>query len=322
MSASILITGGTSGLGYHAAINLARQFPNHQIIIASRTNTNNASDRINRHLKQQNVSFMPLDLSSFTQVRAFVTEWTKESHPPIEYLLLNAGIQVAGPVKHTEDGFERTFAINHLSQALLFSLLTPYLTHDARIVLTGSGTHDPSQPWPVPPAKYTSAEDLADAKKVKDSQECYSNSKLITLMWSYALERRLKPLRESGQCNWTVASICPGMVPGTNLARNLGPVVACLFRVILPRCLPLLRIAVGSKNIYTPEYSGESIAFVAGAEEVRGVSGEYFEGRAVVKSSGESYEEVKQEELWEFTVKSIARGEEEVKRFGLGELGV
>ncbi|KAL4867803.1 hypothetical protein BDV12DRAFT_170616 [Aspergillus spectabilis] len=266
---------------------------------------------------------MHLDLSSFTQVRTFVSQWAEKNFPPIRYLLLNAGVQLSGPLQYTKDGYERTFAINHLSQTLLFSLLTPYLTHTARIVITGSGTHDPAQPWPVPPAKYTSAEDLAhpSPETVKDSQECYSSSKLAILLWTYALERRLKSLRESEQRNWTVANFCPGMMPGTNLARDLKPIAALLFRSVLPWFIPLMRIAIGSKNIHTPEHSGAALAWVTSSEEVTKSSGEYYEGRVTVKSSEESYDERKQEELWGWTVQTTAEGPEEIKRFVLKELG-
>ncbi|KAL4878196.1 short-chain dehydrogenase [Aspergillus karnatakaensis] len=323
MSRSILITGGTTGLGYNAALNLARAFPSHKIIIASRTNTNNAAESINWTTKQSNVVYMHLDLSSLSQVRAFASEWSSQSHPPIEFLLLNAGVQLAGPLQFTKDGYEKTFAINHMNQALLFSLLTPYLADNARITITGSGTHDPAQPWPVPPAKYTTAEELAHPSSsagVTDAAQCYSNSKLASLMWSYALERRLAPLRDSGRKNWTVASFCPGMMPGTNLARDLNPVVRWVFKNIMPRLIPVLRIVVGSKNIHTADVSGAALARIATAEEFRGVSGGYFEGGGEVKSSEASYDEEKQEELWTWTVKSVAESPEEIARFRLRSL--
>ncbi|KAL4733938.1 short-chain dehydrogenase [Aspergillus similis] len=320
MASSILITGGTTGLGYQVAINLARQFPNHHIVLASRTNTNSASDKINHLLRQRNVSFMHLDLSSASEVRTFISHWSVKNHPPIQYLLLNAGIQLSGPIEYTKDGYERTFAINHMNQALLLFLLMPYLAYNARIVITGSGTHDPAQPWPVPPARYTTAEELAHPLpeiSKQGSLQFYSASKLASLMWMYALERRLSRLRESGKKQWTVATFDPGMMPGTSLARDTGFVLSWLFRHILPRCIPLLRIVVGSRNIHTAEESGRVLAWVVGGEEMKSSSGDYYEGEKVVMSSKESYDEEKQEELWRWTIKNIAENQEEITRFGM-----
>ncbi|KAL4749564.1 hypothetical protein BDW72DRAFT_204639 [Aspergillus terricola var. indicus] len=320
MSSSILITGGTTGLGYQVAINLARQFPNYHIVLASRTNTNNASDKINHLLRQRNVSFMHLDLSTVSQVRDFISHWSEKNHPPIQYLLLNAGIQLIGPIEYTKDGYERTFAINHINQALLFFLLMPHLAYNARIVMTGSGTHDPAQPWPIPPARYTTAEELAHPLPETckhGSLQFYSASKLASLMWMYALERRLSTVRESRKKQWTVATFDPGMMPGTSLARDMGFVLSWAFRHILPRCIPLLRIVVGLKNIHTAEESGRVLAWVVGGEEMKSYSGGYFEGREMVKSSKESYDQDKQEELWRWTIRNIAENPEEIARFGM-----
>ena len=166
---TILVTGGTTGLGCEAALALARQFPNHLIIIASRSHTDSAAAKINNALSQSNTQYMKLDLADFTQIRSFVKNFKSSSHPPISHLLLNAGLQISGPLLLTAAGYETTFAINHLGHALLFYLLIPHLTNDCRITITSSGTHDPAQKTMIPDAKYTSAAELArpDAEAAK-----------------------------------------------------------------------------------------------------------------------------------------------------------
>lgn len=72
---SILITGGTANLGYYAALNIARQKPDTQIIIASRSDKDNAAKSINETLQQTNVSFMQLDLADLSNVRSFAKTW-------------------------------------------------------------------------------------------------------------------------------------------------------------------------------------------------------------------------------------------------------
>ncbi|KAF9894706.1 hypothetical protein FE257_006596 [Aspergillus nanangensis] len=171
---SVLITGGTASLGYHCALNIARQHPEYQVILASRTNPHDAAESINRLLHQTNVRYIPLDLSNLAQVRSFAHTWASEQLPPIQTLLLNAGLQFPGEVTYTPDGIESTFGINHVGHALLFSLLRPHLCATARIVVTSSGTHDPAQKTGLPDAVYTSAEELAhpsaDSKKNPGAQ--------------------------------------------------------------------------------------------------------------------------------------------------------
>ncbi|KAL4780670.1 hypothetical protein BJX76DRAFT_337444 [Aspergillus varians] len=322
MSASILITGGTTGLGYQCALVLAQQFPDHRIVLASRTNAKDAATSINRQLHQKNVEFIRLDLSSLSEVRKFVESWTGAQYPPIQYLLLNAGIQLPGPVEYTEDGYEKTFAVNHLGHVFLFSLLLPHFARTARIILTGSGTHDPAQRWlGVPDAEYITAEKLAhpsaESAEMENGRQRYSTSKLVALMWAYALERRLKQLRDTGEKDWTVATMCPGMVPGTSLARGEAGIVRFMLAHVLPRCLPVLRLVLGRPNIYTIETAGSALAWVTSSREVVGISGKYYELKSEVKSSEASYEEAKQAELWEWTVNHLALSPEEAAQFSL-----
>ncbi|KAL2827156.1 short-chain dehydrogenase [Aspergillus cavernicola] len=324
MSACILVTGGTAGLGYHCAIALARQYPNHRITIASRSDTQDAAGSINRLLGQTNVQYMRLDLSSLSQTRLFVKKWVENNNLPITHLLFNAGLQFPHGVSYTEDGYEKTFAINHLGHALLFSLLTPHLAQTARIVVTASGTHDPAQKTGMPDAKYTTAEELAHPSGQalhNPGRQRYTTSKLTNVLWAYALERRLADLRSDPNQgrNWTVAAFDPGLVPGTGLARDAGAVMRFAWTRVLPKVLPVLRALV-SPNIHSAEESGRSLAWLAGDGKVIGSSGLYYEGRKDIKSSEESYERAKQEDLWEWTVRNVAEGPEEIALFSLKTL--
>lgn len=51
-------------------------------------------------------------------------------------------------------------------------------------------------------------------------------------------------------------------------------------------------------NIHTPKESGANLARLATAKDVEGLTGVYFEGDHQIKSSMDSYDEVKQEDLW------------------------
>jgi NAD(P)-dependent dehydrogenase (short-subunit alcohol dehydrogenase family) len=309
---SVLITGGTAGPGFQAALVIARQHPEYHIVLASRTDKDSAAKIINVTLKQNNVTFMPIDLASPANVRSFVHKWEAENFPPIIALLLNAGLQFPNELRKTGDGVESTFAINHVGHALLFHLLFSHLTKGARVVITSSGTHDPAQKTGLPDAKYTSAEELAhpppEAVKISGKQR-YATSKLVNILWTYALHRRFEKFPEMAL---TVTTFDPGLMPGTGLAREYSPVIRAVWN------LPVMRRLV-SPNIHTPQESGENLARLAIGEDVKGVSGVYYEGYKQIKSSKESYDEAKQEELWAWTVKNVAASKGETETFDIGK---
>ena len=319
-SGTILVTGGTTGIGYQAALAIADASPGYMIVIASRTDTKSAAVTIGKATGHEDVIFLPLDLSSFDKVRAFATDYSSRGYPPIKALVLNAGLQFPGAVGFTVDGIERTFEINHVSHALLFYLLRPHLANDARIVVTASGVHDPAQKTGMPDAEYTSAEEIAHPNPDtvnSDGRQRYTNSKLCNVMWAYALHRRFTQGSTPEQ-KWTVTSFDPGLVPGTGLGRDFNPVLRFLWNSVLPHLIPLLRLVL-SPNIFTPQESGSALARLAigeGSEGVSGISGVYFEGRKEIKSSVASYEVDKQEDLYEWTLKTVAATEVEKHSFG------
>jgi NAD(P)-dependent dehydrogenase (short-subunit alcohol dehydrogenase family) len=310
-----LITGGTSGIGFHCALHLARQHPEYLVVIASRTSLNAAAALINDSLSQNNVTYLPLDLSSFAKIRSFIRDWEAKKYPPIRALLLNAGLQFPGGVRITDDGIEATFGINHVGHALLFYLILPHLADRARIIITSSGTHDPAKKTGIPDAKYNTAEELAHPtpETAKNSgRQRYASSKLTNVMWTYALHRRLG--RISGKKTLTVIAFDPGMVPGTGLGREAAPILRWVWIHVMPHAIPLLRRVIND-NVHTPQESGTTLAWLATSADVEGVSGVYYEGRMQIRSSEDSYDETKQDDLWKWTAKITATNEEEIGRF-------
>ncbi len=312
---SILITGGTQGLGYYATLALAKQRPSTLIVIASRTDPDNTAFGINKQLGQTNVKYMSLDLGSLAKVRDFVKRWDAEGYPPIEALLLNAGIQLSGGIEYTDDGIEKTFAINHVGHALLFHLLVPRLTANAHIVITSSGVHDPAEKWGLVPA-YTSAEEVAkpNAQQTKKSngRDRYATSKVANVLWTQALGRHLAA--KPGSEGKTVVTIDPGLMFPTRLVRDASWFIRFASSHIAPKLIPLLRILINN-NINGPEESGGNVAWLAIGEEVKGLKGVYFERRKEHAVSKQAEQEELQEELWRWTVNRIAEGDAERERF-------
>ncbi|WWD18763.1 hypothetical protein CI109_103218 [Kwoniella shandongensis] len=311
-TSSILITGGTTGLGYETALSLAKSQPTTQIIIASRSN-GSAADTINSLTSNDppNVVYLPLDLETHASTREFVKLYESRSFPPIRALLLNAGIQFVDKVHFTSDGIETMFAVNHVNQALLFFLLKKYLTTTARIVIVSSSTHDPAQKRVVPP-NYTTAEAVAHPPSGKPEYETqdegfrrYALSKLTNVLFAYALTRHVKENNKA----WKVLTLDPGVMP-TRLYRWQSGFTGWAFNFVLSTFIGQWLI----RDTFTTAFSAATFARLAVDEEFEAEdkNGKYFQvvGGKEIASSEQSYEVKLQEDLWDWTVKEVAEGKE------------
>ncbi|KAI9149014.1 WW domain-containing oxidoreductase [Paramyrothecium foliicola] len=317
---SVLITGGTSGLGYQCALNIAKAHPEYRVVIASRSDREKGAEKINKELGQTSVRFMPLDLANLDNVRSFAKHWKREHFPPIRSLVLNAALQFPGDLGFSHDGFEQTFAISHIGHALLFALLRPHLADTARIVITASGVHDPEQRSGMPDAEYVSAELLAHPPSETaqtDGRRRYTSTKLANVLYGHALYRRLEAYNSRHGKRWTVTMMDPGLMPGTGLAREYSSLLQWVWNNILPKIVPLLRIF--HHNIHTVEESGLALTRLVIGQDVEGRSGIYYEGMKEIKSSKVSYDTEKQEDLWGWTVKTLSQDEGEKQLFNLAE---
>jgi NAD(P)-dependent dehydrogenase (short-subunit alcohol dehydrogenase family) len=219
----LVMTGATAGFGLFAAERIAEA--GHDLTIGARTPSAFPASLSGK------VTAEALDLDALANVRAFAAKVGEGA--PIDVLVLNAGLQLAKPAK-SADGFERTFAVNHLAHYLLFRLLADKLAPGARVILTGSGTHDPAEKTPVTPPIHATAEYLAypdsDPQAEKSARQAgfraYSTSKLCNIMTAREIGRRYPGL--------TAMSYDPGYVPHTGLGRDNPKIVATLVSYILP----------------------------------------------------------------------------------------
>ncbi|KAI0906333.1 dehydrogenase/reductase [Ustulina deusta] len=313
---SAIVTGGTLNLGYHVALETARQHPDWLVVVCSRSDREHAADSINAALKQSNTVFMSLDLSDSKSVHNFAKDWSARDYPPIQALCLNAALQFPDKIVYTPEGIEATFAITHVGHALLFHLLCSHLALNARVVVTSSGTHDPAMKSGLPDPIYTTAEELAHPPPAianGPGRRHYANAKLANVMWAYALHKRLS--QKIPDRGIAVNAFDPGLMPGTGLAREANGLARFAWDKVLPKITPILK-AVYTDNIHRPSESAASLARLAISPETAGISGKYFEGRKEIPSSKDSYDEKKIEDLWQWTVKYCAQDEAEATRFG------
>lgn len=225
----IVMTGATAGLGRVAAARLTAA--GHSVVAGVR----------DAAPLPGGVAGLALDLASLASVRSFVEAL---GDGPIDALVLNAGGQRPNVDARSADGFELTFATNHLAHYLLLRLLMPRLRDCARIVLTSSGTHDPAEKTGVPPPRHADARLLADPaldprrdRSAAAGMRAYSASKLCNLMTA----RALAASPEAAARRWTVLAYDPGLTPGTSLVRAQPWAVRTLVWPLLPLLVPFAR---------------------------------------------------------------------------------
>lgn len=300
MSRTALITGGTSGLGLQAARSIASSRSDWTVAITGRDEERSAE--IARQLSEDAggapVVGLGLDLASLASVRRFAEGLAARDLPPPAALVCNAGTQIVSGLKRTEDGFEETFAVNHLGHYLLINLLLDQLAEPARIVLVASDTHDPDRRTGMPSPRYTDARRLADPGEAAghtaiDGRRRYTTSKLCNVMTAYALARHLsEPAADGRPRRITANAFDPGLMPGSGLARDFSPVQRFAWRYVMP-ALTLLPL-----NAHTPRASAKALAGLVLDPALEGVSGKYFEGRRIARSSKDSYDATKADALW------------------------
>ncbi len=218
-----VMTGATSGLGRVAACQLLVGRDARLIVGARGPGAPDGAE------------VRPLDLASLSSVRAFAAGLCGEK---IDALVLNAGGQRPTIAGRTVDGFEPTFATNHLAHYLLLRLLMPQLSPGARIVITTSSTHDPAEKTGVPPPRHADTERLArpetdadvDRLPMTAGMRAYSASKLCNLLTA----RALAASPEAHAAGWAVIAFDPGLTPGTGLVRHQHWAVRALVWPLLP----------------------------------------------------------------------------------------
>ncbi|TMK97049.1 MAG: SDR family NAD(P)-dependent oxidoreductase [Actinobacteria bacterium] len=287
-----IITGASSGLGYECARALLRTDRSWHVVLAVRDAERGlaVADSLEG---EGRCSVMCADLSSLESIRNFVAQQRSAGLPPTRALVCNAGVQVVSGASRSADGFELTFAVNHLGHFALVCGLLDQLARPARIVIVSSDTHDPERRSGMPAPRYISAEELAKAPSGPDEEATsgrrrYTTSKLCNLLFAYELDRRLG----QGRSGITVNAFNPGLMPGSGLARDYPPLQRFAWRFVLPllRFLP----QVGSARA-----SGIRLAALVHDPRFERVSGRYFDGLREVRSSKDSYDREKASDLWQ-----------------------
>jgi NAD(P)-dependent dehydrogenase (short-subunit alcohol dehydrogenase family) len=186
----VLITGANSGIGYHAALRLARKGAHVILACRDRQRGEAAIARMKTDSEGIHAELMVLDLASLASVReAAQTELAK--HRPLHILINNAGVMNPPKRLQTADGFELQFGTNVLGHFALTALLMPALQLAAdespdrpRIVTIASIAHKRGR---------INFDDLQSTRGYSPYR-AYSQSKLGNLLFAFELNRRLRAL--------------------------------------------------------------------------------------------------------------------------------
>ena len=200
-----VVTGASSGIGLHTALGLARAGMRVVMTGRDRARTEQARRWVIERSGSDRVDMALADFSRLAEVRRLADE-ILAGHDRLDVLVNNAGL-VSPQYRLSADGYELTFAVNHLAPFLLTTLLLDRLkaSAPARIVTVASEAHRRNRL------------DIADMTRPADwtMMRAYGRSKLCNILFTRELASRLEPDQVVATC------LHPGMV-ATGIGQRGG----------------------------------------------------------------------------------------------------
>jgi len=270
-----LVTGANSGIGKVTAKVLAAGGVTVIMVCRNRDKGEAARHEIVGKTRNENVELMIADFSDLRQVRRLAAE-VKAKYSRLHTLVNNAGAY-NGKRMITADGYEMTFAVNHLGYFLLTVELLDLLKSSApaRIVNVASEAHRNS---------HINFDDL-NLENGYSGWKAYAQSKLANVLFTYKLASKLEGTGATANC------MHPGFV-GTNIFNHVKGIGGKIVRLITP-------------FMRTPEKGADTVIWLASSPEVEGITGRYFIDRKDRQSNQESYNVAIASRLWEVSEEMI-----------------
>ena len=203
---NILITGGNSGIGFFAIINLLKTKNNLYVVIKSELRKKEFIKLIEKYFDINYLSkylniIENCDLSDLENIK-IIKDYISNKKIFLDVVVLNAGLQYTGSFypKVSKQGIELTFAVNHLAHFYLVNILKDFVRdkEESRIIITSSDVHNPKSSGGNVGMK-AGLNNLVDFRKKVTGQflnfnadKAYKNSKLCNILFAKELAKKLK----------------------------------------------------------------------------------------------------------------------------------
>lgn len=274
-----VITGANSGIGFETAKSLCGKGVTTVLVCRSREKAEKAITKIKKSIPDAKADFAIADLSSQKQIREMSSKLLKR-YPIIDVLINNAGSWYSD-FDLTEDRIERQWAINHLSYFLLAHLLLPAIQNsdDPRIINVSSDSH------------FQGKIHFKDVllRKNYHGLRAYAQSKLANVMFTLEFDRR-KP---AGFEHITINAVQPGLVK-----TDIGLKHTISFHGLMWKIRRLLGVS--------PEKGAETSVYLATSEEIKGVSGKYWDKCKPKPPSKKGTDKEDAQKLWLLSLEMCA----------------
>jgi NAD(P)-dependent dehydrogenase (short-subunit alcohol dehydrogenase family) len=243
---TVVITGGTSGIGEVAAEKLAEMGARIVLVARDKSRGEGTLARLRERTPDLAHAVHYADLTRIFELKRVAAE-IAEAEPRIDVLVNNAGA-IFSARKVTEDGLETTFALNHMAYFVVTAGLRERLVASApaRVVSTASAAHQGAS---------LDFDDLQLAKSF-GAMKAYGRSKLCNILFTRELARRLDGAGVTANC------LHPGFV-ATRIAEESGGLIS--------RFAGLAKLFAIS-----PKMGAGTIAYLASSPEVAAATGQYF----------------------------------------------
>jgi NAD(P)-dependent dehydrogenase (short-subunit alcohol dehydrogenase family) len=260
----VLLTGATRGIGQAAAIGLAREGAEVALVgrdservqaVAMQAKAAGGGAPVHEHVA---------DLTLMSGVRALAEE-VRGRYEHIDVLANNAGALFASR-KETSEGFEQTFALNHLAPFLLTNLLRDRL-EGGRVVTTASDAHKGGR---------LNLDDLQSGSSYS-AMRVYGTSKLCNILFTRELAKRAPELHAN--------CFHPGVVR-TGFGKNDNGI----WKVLTTLGAPFFR---------SPARGARSLVWLSLSKEAAGLTGEYVQDEKVLAPTAQAQDDTLAEGLWE-----------------------
>lgn len=271
----ILITGGTSGLGFYTALTLAEDQDNKILLIGSnKVKGLKAVEEIIKKTKNKKIKYLEGDLSSIKQISMIAKNLIKEK---FDILINNAGALYFSRMESI-DKIEKTFALNHLSYFALTNLLlqNKNIKRGGRIINVASGAHKGID---------IDFEDL-ETKKNYNGWFVYKKSKLCNILFTRKLSKF------TSDKNITVNCLHPGFVK-TEFGKNNSGILGLIIKLLMN--LFAIKLEEGAKTII----------YLVNSNEVNEVTGKYFYKSQIIEPSSFAQNQKSADRLWNESVKIL-----------------